>query len=159
MLILANLLLFNLCNEMYFDNKSLHSFLILFLKLQNHMQKSVKFTTFPIESQTCMAYATSISLLNLVSEMVNVTRHSFNTSLSLSLSLLSPLSLNASLITWKHLIMTQLWQPTATCSLASNVMQTRWGLGGEGGGRGLGGGTAVLTESYVYLLVTYQAAK
>lgn len=48
------------------------------------MQKSVKFTTFPIESQTCMAYATSISLLNLVSEMVNVTRHSFNTSLSRS---------------------------------------------------------------------------
>lgn len=46
------------------------------------MQKSVKFTTFPIESQTSMAYTTSISLLNLVSEMVNVTRHSFNTSLS-----------------------------------------------------------------------------
>lgn len=54
-------------------------------------------------------------------------------------TLLSPLSLNASLITWKHLIMTQLWQPTATCSLASNVMQTRWGLrGGRGRGRHCG---------------------
>lgn len=104
------------------------------------MQKSVKFTTFPIDSQTCMAYTTSsISFESSIwngkcySTLVQHVAVSYN---SPSL-LLSSLSLNASLITWKHLIMTQLWQPTATCSLASNVMQTRWWLeGGSEGGRG-----------------------
>lgn len=87
--------------------------------------------------------------------MVNVTRHSFNTLLSHITSLL-PILLSFTTLHWS-LESTWLWhnfdnddgnlQPGIKCN--ANTSQEGKKEDGE----------ELLTESYVYLLVTYQAAK